>query len=171
VLFLMRDRNGYRFDGHATAVEGGVTWSVRYAISVDAAWATRTAYVVSRSATGSRELRIEVDDDAAWLVDGRHLPQLAGCRDVDLEASAFTNAFPVQRLALEVGEQAEAPAAYVRAPHLRVARLEQRYARLPDDGDHRRYDYEAPAFDFRATLVYDELGLVLDYPGIAIRVA
>jgi uncharacterized protein len=171
VLFPREAPDGYRFEGHATAVEEGVTWSVRYAIEVDAGWVTRTAHVVSRSATGDRELRIERDGSGEWRIDGKPAPELAGCEDLDLEASAFTNAFPVQRLALEVGEHTDAPAAYVRAPNLRVARLEQHYARLPDDGETRRYDYIAPAFEFRAVLVYDDAGLILDYPGIAVRVA
>jgi hypothetical protein len=59
----------------------------------------------------------------------------------------------------------------VRAPDLRVERLEQRYARLEDDGEHSRYDYAAPDLGFTSELVYDEFGLVLDYPGIAVRVA
>jgi hypothetical protein len=77
----------------------------------------------------------------------------------------------VHRLRLEIGESAGAPAAYVRAPNLRVARLEQRYVRLPDDGERARYDYEAPAFEYRDVLLHDEHGLVLAYPGIAERVA
>jgi hypothetical protein len=171
VLFLRREADGYRFEGHATAVEDGVTWSVRYAIEVDAGWVTRTARVVSRSAAGERELRIARGGHGGWLIDGKPAPELAGCEDVDLEASSFTNAFPVRRLGLEVGEDSDAPAAYIRAPNLRVARLEQHYARLPDDAETRRYDYFSPAFDFRAVLVYDGHGLILDYPGIAVRVA
>ena len=34
-----------------------------------------------------------------------------------------------------------------------------------------RYRYRAPSFDFECELVYDESGLVLDYPGIATRAA
>jgi hypothetical protein len=52
-----------------------------------------------------------------------------------------------------------------------VERLEQTYARLPDDGEHARYEYVAPAFGFDAVLTYDRFGLVVDYPGIAVRVA
>ena len=52
-----------------------------------------------------------------------------------------------------------------------MERLEQRYLRLDDDGDHRRYHYTSPAFDFECELVYDASGLVLDYPGIAVRAA
>jgi Putative glycolipid-binding len=64
---------------------------------------------------------------------------------------------------------AAAPAAYVRAVGLAVERLEQTYVRTTDESTGQRYDYTAPAFDFGARLVYDQSGLVLDYPGIAVR--
>jgi hypothetical protein len=38
-----------------------------------------------------------------------------------------------------------------------------------DEGGRQRYDYAAPVFDFTSCLVYDESGLVVDYPGIARR--
>jgi hypothetical protein len=171
VLFLRREADGYHLDGHTTAVEAGEAWSIRYAITIDASWTTRSARVLGRSATGEHELRLDADGNGAWLLDGADAPQIAGCLDVDLEASAFTNAFPVHRLGLEVGQQAEAPAAYVRAPGLGVERLHQRYARLEDDGERLRCAYEAPRFDYSGELVYDRFGLVLDYPGLAVRVA
>jgi hypothetical protein len=89
--------------------------------------------------------------------------------DVDLEASAMTNTFPVHRLELPVGERAGVPAAYVRAPSLAVERLEQTYTRVDDEDGVEQYDYEAPAFDFGCRLAYDHSGLVLQYPGIARR--
>jgi hypothetical protein len=52
-----------------------------------------------------------------------------------------------------------------------VERLEQHYVRLADDGGRQRYRYTAPRFDFECELLYDESGLVLDYPGIAVRAA
>jgi hypothetical protein len=57
----------------------------------------------------------------------------------------------------------------VRAPQLAIERLEQTYARLPDDGPREAYDYAAPVFEFACQLVYDESGLLIDYPGIAVR--
>ena len=152
-------------------MEDGQAWGIRYALAIDASWATRSAHIVGRSALGVNEVRLEGDGTGGWWVDGKRVPHLDGCLDVDLEASAFTNALPVHRLALEVGQQADAPAAYVRALDLRVERLEQSYRRLQDSREHSHYDYVSPAFDFRAELVYDEFGLVLDYPGIAVRVA
>jgi hypothetical protein len=37
--------------------------------------------------------------------------------------------------------------------------------------ENQRYDYASPRFDYRNELVYDEFGLVLDYPDLAVRVA
>jgi hypothetical protein len=171
VLFLRRKTDGYQFEGYSTAVENGNAWGIRYALTTDAGWSTRSAHVVGRSPEGADEVRLDGDGTGGWRVDGVEVPQLAGCLDVDLEASAFTNALPVHRLGLEVGQRADAPAAYVRALDFRVERLEQSYERLQDRGRQSHYDYVSPAFDFRAELVYDEFGLVLDYPGIAVRVA
>jgi uncharacterized protein len=170
VVFLRSEEEGYQLYGHSTAVEEGEAWGVSYTLAIDPAWATRSAHIVARTAAGARELLLEGDGAGAWLIEGRPAPEIAGCLDVDLEASAFTNALPVRRLGLEVGERADAPAAYVRAVGLGVERLEQRYARLDDDGERSRYDYSAPRFDYRDELVYDRFGLVLDYPGIAVRV-
>jgi hypothetical protein len=141
-------------------------------VTVDAGWATRSAVVVGLSGSGAYEVRLEGDGNGAWRLDGEPAPQLEGCLDVDLEASACTNALPVKRLGLGEGEASDAPAAYVRATVPDVERLEQRYRRLEDlEPERARYDYESPAFDFRAILTYDDFGLVLDYPGIAVRVA
>jgi uncharacterized protein len=132
---------------------------------------TRSAHVVGQSSLGMHEVRLEADGAGGWLLNGNPARQVVGCMDLDLEASAFTNAFPVHRLGLKPGERSEAPAAYLRAPDLALERLEQTYTRLDDDGDKSRYDYVSPAFHFNAVLTYDEYGLVLDYPGIAVRVA
>jgi uncharacterized protein len=138
---------------------------VAYAIVVDAAWRTRSAVVSSSSANGRRELAIEADGVGGWRVDGAPAPALDGCLDIDLEASAFTNAFPVHRLGLAVGESGDAPAAYVTAPDLGVQRLAQRYTCVGD----REFDYDSPEHGFAARLVFDASGLVRDYPGLAQR--
>jgi uncharacterized protein len=160
---------GHRVAGGSAGIEEGEAWCVRYAIEVDQGWRTRTAHVWGVSALGEYEVRLECDGDGQWWVDGEASPQLEGCFDVDLEPSACTNAFPVHRLRLRVGESAAAPAAYVRALDLRVERLEQAYTRVDDGDGHQRYDYRSPAFGFASVLTYDGSGLALDYPGIATR--
>jgi uncharacterized protein len=161
--------SGHRIEGHSAAVEGGEVWVAHYAIEVDRSWATLGAHVSGGSGSGAQELVLETDGHGGWLMNGEAAQHLQECLDVDLEASACTNALPVHRLGLEIGNEAEAPAVYVRAVELSVERLEQTYRRLDDRGERQRYRYTAPAFDFEAELVYDECGLVLDYPGIAVR--
>ena len=171
VVFLDAGGPVRRAEGSTSAVEEAEPWIVSYEIELAPDWTTRTARVVSRSRHGRREVRLKADGAGGWVVDGARAPALDGCLDVDLEASALTNAFPVRRLGIEHGAEVDAPAAYVRALDLRVERLEQRYVRLSDDGRRQRYRYTAPAFDFECVLMYGEDGLVEDYPGIAVRVS
>lgn len=169
VAFFGPRHDGVVVEGHTDAIEEGEAFSVGYAIRLDAGWRTRWARVETRTARGVRTVEVEGDGEGRWRVDGRAAPHLDGCLDVDLESSSLTNAFPVRRMALEAGASAEAPAAYVRALGLEVERLEQAYARLDDAGAGPRYDYRAPRFAFHCTVAYDAAGLVLDYPGIAVR--
>ena len=169
VAYFQVASGGWRMDGTTTAVEDGQTWIVSYSIRLDAAWFTREARVTSRTASGSRETLLACDGESRWRIDGSPAAHLDGCLDVDLESSALTNTLPVHRLALATGARAGTPAADVRALGLRAERLEQSYTRLPDEAGQQRSRYAAPAFGFTCTLGYDESGLVLDYPGIAVR--
>jgi len=168
VVFLDASGEGLLAEGQTTAVEAGTPFAVGYRLELDAAWRTRRARVTAHGPGARRTVTLESAGDGAWTLDGVAAPHLDGCLDVDLESSALTNAFPVHRLGLAPGVQAQAPAAYVRALDLDVQRLEQGYVRMSDD-TAERYDYTAPAFDFRCELAYDAAGLLLDYPGIATR--
>ena len=153
--------------GHTSAVEGGQPYAVRYHILLDDHWRTREAHVATDTLTGPRETVLRSDGEGRWTVDGAYAPQLDGLVDIDLEASACTNTLPVHRMTMPLNEVTNAPAAYVRALDLSVSRLEQTYRRRDD----RRYDYTSRDGTFRAVLRYDEAGLVVDYPGIAVRLA
>lgn len=170
VVFFRAGRDGYGIQGHTTAVEDGHVWAVQYVIRLDPTWVTRRVRVVAHGEPGTRTIDLAADA-AGWSIDGERAAHLDGCVDVDLESSALTNAFPVRRLDLAVGQGADAPAAYVRALDLRVERLDQRYRRRPDRLGDPCFDYSAPRFSVNRELVYDACGLVLDYPGLAARVS
>ena len=171
VAFFERNEGGHLISGCTTALEDAQMWVVDYQIQLDPQWISRRARVTGRSVAGSRTVVLEADGFGSWTVDGRAAPRLRGCLDLDLEASAMTNAFPVHRLALAVGDWTVTSAPYVRATSLIVDRLEQTYARSEDDGERHTFDYSAPDFDFACTLSYDRTGLVLTYPGLALRAA
>jgi uncharacterized protein len=169
-VFFVTGPPATRLLGHTVAVEHGLAWSVRYDIALDLRGRTTGARVWTLSADGERSVSVDVSTTGRWCVNGSARPDLDGCVDVDLESSACTNMIPIRRMGLGVGEEAEAPAVYVRAPNLHVERLEQSYRRVGDENLMRRYDYRAPAFNFASDLLYDQSGLVLEYPGIATRV-
>ena len=166
VVFFAEGGDGIRITGETTALEEGEPFWVGYELELDTSWATRRARVRGRSALGAHETLVESDGAGTWRVDGAPAPQLDGIADLDLEASAMTNALPVRRMRLAPGVRTAAPAVYVRALDLRVERLDQTYERLGD----RRFEYDCRRFDFTCELVYDDAGLVTRYPEIARRV-
>lgn len=166
VAFFTDDGRGQRVEGTTTATEDGESWIVSYVIHLDESWLTRSARITSHSGGATVVATIEADGAGNWQVDGVAAPHLRGCLDLDLEASAMTNTFPVHRLRLPVGQTVSAPAAYVRAVGLSTGRLAQTYTRASEG----HYDYAAPEFDFACRLSYDQHGLIVDYPGIAVRV-
>lgn len=152
--------------GHTSAVEDGQAYAVSYEMELDEQWRTRRARVTSDTVAGPRATVLTSDGDGHWEVDGAPAPQLEGLVDVDIEASACTNTLPIHRMDLPTGTTTVASAAYVRALDLSVTRLDQTYRRREDG----RYDYTSED-DFQAVLEYDDSGLIVDYPGIAVRFA
>lgn len=167
IAHFEQQRGGVVIRGTSLGTEGGKLWSIRYVIELDAAWCTRRASIESES--GER-LKLQSDGKGRFRVNGKRDARLDGCLDVDLEASLVTNMMPAHRLALRVGQSSEAPAVYVRSNKLKVERLEQRYARLPDEERQVIFDYESPRFGYRAALRFARDGLVVDYPHIGTRV-
>ena len=169
MAYFRDTEDGWGVEGTTAALEDARTWVVTYTIRLDAIWVTRSAWIMAKTVSGSRETLLQADGSGHWLINGVPAPHLDGCLDVDLESSAMTNTLPVHRLGLLERAQADAPAAYVRALDQGVDRLEQTYRRIADKAARQRYDYSAAAFGFTSRLVYDESGLVVDYPGIARR--
>jgi hypothetical protein len=168
VVGIQRGHSGWVLNGCTAAVEDREAWVVDYEVSLSTDWGTRGAQVTRRVGAVSRSVTVEREGHGFWRIDGVLRDDLDGCRDVDLESSALTNAFPVHRLALQPGQSASAPAAYVRTS-LVVERLEQSYTRVDGEDSCQRFRYRAPAFDFECDLLYDASGFALSYPGIAMR--
>ena len=169
VLSVSPAHGGLVFAGHTTGLEEGQAFAVGYRIEVDECWRTRRALLRAWWPRGEGMVTIEGDGAGVWTVDGAERSDLAGCLDVDLESSACTNALPLRRLDLAIGDSSPSPAVYVRARDLAVERLEQDYTRRPDLGDRIVTAYRAPRFDADFDLVYDRSGLIVDYPGLAVR--
>jgi uncharacterized protein len=134
---------------------------VQFRVRCDGRWRVRETVVDLFD--GTEPLRLEADGDGRWAVAGEPLPSLEGCLDVDILTTPFTNTLPIRRLELAVGESADIDLAYVDVPGLEVSRERQRYTRL----DQVTYRFEAG--EFAADLLVDGDGLVVEYPGLFVR--
>src|SRR6202453_4463878 len=114
VSYFTPGLRGLQIEGTTTGFQDGTAWVVSYDIELDHLWKTRRVRITSKTAQGSIEQYAESDGKGHWLIDGDEATPLDGCLDIDLESSAMTNALPVHRLSLVAGEDAAAPAAYVR---------------------------------------------------------
>lgn len=158
-FFTLAD--GYRLLGAAVFLEANRVCHLQYEVLADAGFRTQSAWVAGYVGKTAVDVRIHAGA-GGWEVDGRNDPRLAGCQDVDLGFTPATNLLPLRRLALRVGQQAEAPAAYLAFPAMRFLPLPQHYRRL----SRTEYDYESPTHGYRATLRVSPLGAVVDYPGL-----
>lgn len=164
---LWESTEGPLFTGTVVLVSEGLPLLVRYTVACDPNWNTREARLSLHQGGTRRTLLLQVDDHQRWWRDGRELPELRGCVDVDLSVTPSTNTLPVRRLGLEVGQARDVTAAWVRLPDLSLERLEQRYTRLSTT----RYRYESAGGSFFAEVDTDALGLVTHYPDGWERVA
>jgi uncharacterized protein len=83
-------------------------------------------------------------------------------------STVLTNTLAVRRLDLEVGGASTLDVVWIDTPAGReVVRIPQSYTRV----GIRAYRFEVVGSDFAADLEIDEFGLVLAYPGLAVRVA
>ncbi|MGH3430854.1 MAG: putative glycolipid-binding domain-containing protein [Mycobacteriales bacterium] len=161
--------DGFRLQASEIVHDGGLAYSVAFAVETDAEWATTSVYVEATDSAGSRELGLTRWPDGAWRSQGHDLPNLQGCVDVDVAATPVTNTLPIRRVRLEVGQVADLRMAWVDVPSLQARPSQQRYERLkPADGCDR-YVYSDDVYG-PYLLTMDQDGLVVDYEGLARRV-
>ena len=146
-----------RADGVIVALDGRPT-RLAYRIEAGPDWAVRR---LTLEPYGEPGLVLERRDGDRWYDgDGVERADLAGCVDVDIALTPFTNTLPIRRLGLDVGAaSADLRIIYVQVDRgLMVEAVGQRYVRLAED------TYRYSSGDFSADLTVDPDGLVTDYP-------
>lgn len=163
-LIVRGDENGVRAAGTVVGSLEDALLRVRYRVDCAAGFLFRAAEVEVESGMEPRFRRIERSEAGHWTVDGQVRSDLAGCLEIDIMVTPFTNTLPIRRLGLAEGEEATVEAAYVRLPDLDVSPATQSYTRLGTN----RYRYASPGF--AAELTIDGDGLVIDYGDIWRRI-
>lgn len=157
---LSRSAGGWQLRGGAAFLEGSRPCHLAYEVRCDPDWRTRSARVLGHRGDALVDLRIS-RGARGWKLNGAEHPATKGCVDVDLAFTPATNLIAIRRLRLEVGDRADAPAAWLAFQQLRLRRLPQSYHRV----GARRYAYEAPTAGYSGTLDVSRLGSIVRYPG------
>ena len=157
-------------DGVLLRQHGSAVTRARYQLTCDHQWRLRSAGIAPLRA-GQQPLVLQTDGAGHWTTPaGEALPDLAGCLDIDISVTPFTNTLPIRRLALRPGEAREIDVVYIALPDLHCRPLRQRYTCLAARPDGGIYRYETLESGFTADLPVDADGLVLDYPGLFRRI-
>ena len=160
-----------------------VPYRLEYALRTGAGFVTQRLEATTAGAGWRRAIDLRRGPDGVWgatataegeLVSPEPGGDLAGLEaaDCDLALSPVTNLMPILRHDLtRGGGPVELTVAWVSVPDLRVIPDGQRYRFLagPDGGSVVRY--EAADGTFAADIALDAGGLVVDFPGIARRIA
>ena len=163
-LALRREGDVILAQGAVIGGRHGEDYGAFYSIRCDAAWRVRHALV---EVAGGGRLELYADGEGHWQdSEGAPVEALAGCVDIDLTASCFTNTLPIRRLHGVLDLRQEIDVAWVWIPELKVEKAKQAYARLGAG----TYRFESVGRDFQADLQVDDDGLVVRYPGLFSRV-
>jgi uncharacterized protein len=158
---------GYHLNGTIIAAHENQPLELRYHILCDVNWKTREVTIEQRHGFTEVSLKLLAHDGVWSKVGPGQLSELIGSIDVDIEFTPATNALPINRLGLAVGESAEIQAAWIRIPTLAIFPAKQRYERLSES----KYRYTSIASGFQAEIEVDRFGLPIRYGSIWEKIA
>ncbi|HEV7992876.1 MAG TPA: putative glycolipid-binding domain-containing protein [Gemmatimonadaceae bacterium] len=154
--------DGWALHGSAACSIDDAPTRLDYRVTCDHQWRTREGIVCGWVGTQLISLTITRASDGRWRLGDSVIAELDGCADLDFGFSPATNLLQLRRIALVIGESADVPVAWLDVRSGTLSRLEQRYHRVSET----EYAYEAPRFDYRATLEVNACGFALRYPGL-----
>lgn len=163
--------NRIRAHGRIVAAEAAnlPAFSASYNLVTDDSGATKRLSLDVTTAERERQLSIARDEENMWLVTGHEGESRAaydGALDVDMVLSPFFNALPIRRLGLHRStETVTVPVLYVYLPSLTVKAAEISYT---GSGNGAGIALTSPVAE--TTVVVDDDGFILDYPGLAERI-
>ena len=164
---------GKRIKAHGRIVAAATAthpaFSASYNLVTDDSGATKRLSIDLTTAERERQLSIARDEENMWLVTGHEGESRAaydGALDVDMVLSPFFNALPIRRTGLQhTSETVTLPVVYVYLPSLTVTAAEITYT---GSGNGTDVKLKSPVAD--TTVVVDDEGFIVDYPGRAERI-
>jgi uncharacterized protein len=137
-------------------------YRVEYRIGTNQYWETTFFELRSQLDNTVEMINFRNEGTETWYVNGQLDEKFKGCIDIDISLTPFTNTLPINRLKLSEKEGEQIMVLYVDVLGRKIMPVRQKYTRLSQSS----YKYENVPNDFEAVIAVDELGLVVDYPGL-----
>ena len=161
-LYFREEKDGFSADSVVLGSYEGQAFRLHYQIYIDSTWRVHSLHI--RDVLHSSGYKIFDDRNQKWsrgdVMFDDDERDFAGCTDLDISCTPFTNTLPIRRLNLKIGESAEIQVLYVDCPQIRFEVSCQRYERLSES----QYRFTSLENDFTAIITVDENGFVTDYP-------
>ena len=154
--------DGWRLDGTAIFRLDDQPARLAYRLICDSSWRTRAGTVSGWIGERDCELRITRTTEGRWTLNHDTIPDLEGCIDLDFGFTPATNLSQLRRMALQIGQAADLPVAWLDVTDGTLVSLHQRYERRTTNA----YGYEAAHFNYAALLTVRSSGFVSVYPGL-----
>ena len=155
----------------AAATDVHSAFSASYDLVTDDNGATNRLSLTVSLAERDRQLSISRDEENMWLItdhQGQSRDDYDGALDVDVVLSPFFNALPIRRVGLHHrADSVTLPLVYVNLPELTVGPATASYSSSGPDGSDG-IKLHSPVAD--TTVVVDDDGFIIDYPGLAERI-
>lgn len=155
-----------RIDGTIVGFAEGEPFSVSYDIITDRSWRVSALELALEKGGECTWVSLQRDPDGTWTQSGHARPEWGHCTDIDISLTPFTNTLPINRLQLAPQQRERLDVLYINVLKNEVKPVEQFYTRLA----HNSYLYEGVVKDFKAEILVDGDGLVIEYPGIFSRI-
>lgn len=153
----------------AAAAERHPAFGVSYDLVTDDSGATKRLSLNVSTAERDRQLSIARDEENMWLItdhEGESREAFDGALDVDMMFSTFFSTLAIRRAGLNnAAEFVVVPVVYVSLPELNVAAATVSYTGA---GAGAALKVQSPTAE--ATVLVDEDGFIVDYPGLAERI-
>jgi hypothetical protein len=159
---LVHERERWRLEGVAAFRENRAIAQIAYRVTCDNHWRALDAHVHGSLGSTTLDVGVRRSASGVWILNGEAVPDLKECVDIDLGFTPATNALQIRRIALEIGQAADVPVAWLDVATRTLSVLEQRYERRSET----EYWYEAPRFDYSGVLVVNSTGFPTVYPGL-----
>jgi len=155
----------------AAATDAHPAFSASYDLVTDDNGATKRLSLTVSLAERDRQLSISRDEENMWLItdhQGQSRDAHHGALDVDVVLRPFFNALPIRRVGLHRhADSVTLPLVYVNLPELTVGPATISYSSSGPEGGGG-IKLISPVAD--TTVVVDDDGFILDYPGLAERI-